>query len=335
MTTGTGARSERALFVVTGAAGFIGSNIAADFAARGRRVVAVDWLEVGDKWRNLAGVALHDVIRPDAFAGWLAAHEGQVAGVAHMGAISATTERDGDKLVEANVRLSLDLWAWCARAATPLVYASSAATYGDGSAGFEDDGSQAALAKLRPLNAYGWSKHLVDRRIARDVEEGWPTPPRWAGLKFFNVYGPNEAHKGPMRSVALQIFEAIRANGPVSLFRSHRPDYADGGQLRDFVYVADCVAAVDWLLTAPDAPSGLFNLGTGQARSFLDLAQAVYAAAGRAPEIAFIDTPEQVRDRYQYFTQARMDRLRAAGFAHPFHSLEDGVRAYVEQLCES
>lgn len=324
--------SERELYVVTGAAGFIGSNIAADFAKRGRRVVAVDWLGDGEKWRNLAGVALHDLIRPDAFPAWRAAHTAEVAAVVHMGAISATTERDVDRLVHENVRLSLDLWEWCTETATPFIYASSAATYGDGSAGFDDDDSEDGLEALRPLNAYGWSKHVVDRRIARDAEEGRPTPPRWAGLKLFNVYGPGEAHKGPMRSVARQIWEATRAGEPVRLFRSHDPDYADGGQLRDFVWVGDCVEVVEWLLNAPDARSGIYNLGTGQARSFLDLAHAVFAATRREPVIEFIDTPAELRARYQYFTEARIERLRAAGYAAPFLRLEDGVAAYVRAL---
>ena len=319
------------LYVVTGGAGFIGSNIAAALAAQGRRVVVVDWLEIGDKWRNLAPVAVHDVIRPDAVMPWLAAHAGEVAAIVHMGAISATTERDGDRLVSENIRLTLDLWDWCAVHAAPFIYASSAATYGDGLEGFDDDGSPAALARLRPLNAYGWSKHLVDRRIAADVAEGRPAPPVWAGLKFFNVYGPNEGHKGPMRSVALQLYETLSAGAEVKLFRSHRPDYADGGQLRDFVYVADCVAVVLWMLEQPRL-AGLYNMGAGRARSFLDLAHAVFRAMGRTPEVAYIDTPEAIRDRYQYFTEAKMERLGAAGFAQPFHSLEDGVAAYVDWL---
>lgn len=320
------------LYVVTGAAGFIGSSIAADFASRGRRVVAVDWLGEGEKWRNLAGVLLHDVIRPEAFAAWREDNAEQIAAVVHMGAVSATTERNVDRLVAENVRTTLDLWDWCARHAVPLIYASSAATYGDGSAGFEDDSSPAGLARLKPLNAYGWSKHLVDRRIARDVQDGWRAPPRWAALKFFNVYGPREAHKGPMRSVARQIWEAASAGQPVRLFRSHNPNYTDGGQLRDFVSVQDCVAVVEWLLSAPEAPNGLYNLGTGQARSFLDLAHAVYAAMGRTPQIEFVDTPPELRDKYQYFTEARIERLRAAGCPVPFRSLEDGVRAYVQSL---
>ena len=319
------------LYVVTGGAGFIGSNVAAALAGRGERVVVVDWLEVGDKWRNLAPIALHDIVRPDEFRGWLAGHATEVAAIVHMGAISSTTERDGDRLVSENVRLSIDLWAWCARHAVPFVYASSAATYGDGAQGFDDDGSPDALARLKPMNGYGWSKHMVDRRIAMDVAEGRPVPPVWAGLKFFNVYGPREAHKGDMRSVALKLYETLQAGGRATLFRSHRPDYADGGQLRDFVYVADCAAVVLWIL-AQSRFSGLYNLGTGRARSFLDLANAVFKAVGQAPEVTYVDMPEAIRDRYQYFTEAKMDRLRQAGYRAPFHSLEDGVADYVAWL---
>jgi ADP-L-glycero-D-manno-heptose 6-epimerase len=319
------------LYVVTGGAGFIGSNIAAALARIGRRVVVVDWLEVGDKWRNLAGSTLHDIVRPDAFQGWLGANGEDVAAIIHMGAISATTERDGDRLVSENIRLSLDLWEWCSRRQKPFLYASSAATYGDGAAGFDDDWSEAGLAKLRPLNGYGWSKHMVDRRIARDVAEGRLQPPKWAGLKFFNVYGPNEYHKGPMRSVVHQIYPKVAAGENVTLFRSHRPDYADGGQMRDFVYVADVTATVLWMLDNV-FPAGIYNLGSGVARTWLDLAHAVFAAAGKAPAIDFVDTPVEIRDRYQYFTEARMERLRAAGCRLNFHSLEDGVRDYVQSF---
>jgi ADP-L-glycero-D-manno-heptose 6-epimerase len=249
----------------------------------------------------------------------------------HMGAISATTERDGDRLVSENVRLTLDLWEWCAARQVPFVYASSAATYGDGLQGFDDDGSPERLARLKPMNGYGWSKHMVDRRIALDVAEGAPAPPVWAGLKFFNVYGPGEAFKGDMRSVALKLHETLSAGGKATLFKSHNAQYADGGQLRDFVYVADCAAVVLWILDQTRF-SGLYNLGTGQARSFQDLATAVFTAMGRTPQITYVDMPEAIRGRYQYFTQAKMDRLRQAGYAAPFHSVEDGIAAYVKWL---
>jgi ADP-L-glycero-D-manno-heptose 6-epimerase len=263
--------------------------------------------------------------------GWLDRHSGKVAAVVHMAAISSTTETDIDRFVDNNVRLTLDLWEWCAANATRFIYASSAATYGDGSAGFKDDQTLAALAVLRPLNAYGWSKHVVDRRVAGDVVRGQPTPPQWAGLKFFNVYGTNEAHKGDMESVVGKICPVIEAGGTVTLFKSHNPSYRDGGQLRDFVYVKDCVATIAWLLQNPSV-TGLFNVGTGAARSFLDLVNAVAAAVGCPPKVRFVDTPAELRDKYQYFTQADISKLRAAGFDQPFHSLEDGVRDFVHCL---
>jgi ADP-L-glycero-D-manno-heptose 6-epimerase len=210
-----------------------------------------------------------------------------------------------------------------------LIYASSAATYGDGSAGFDDEPTREALARLRPLNAYGWSKHLFDRRVLRSVEEGEAAPPQWAGLKFFNVYGPNEYHKGGMKSVIAQKLPLAVADQPVTLFRSHHPDYPDGGQRRDFVFVDDCVDVVLWLLDNPDV-SGIFNLGTGTDRSFAALAKAIFAALGKEPQISFIDMPEAIRDKYQYYTRARMDRLRAAGYDRAFTSLEEGTRAYVQ-----
>jgi len=187
-----------------------------------------------------------------------------------------------------------------------------------------------ALARLKPLNAYGWSKHVIDRRVARLIAEGAAIPPQCVGLKFFNVYGPNEYHKGTMQSVVARNFESVRGGAPMQLFRSYRPDYADGGQLRDFIYVRDCVAVILWLIEHP-AVSGLFNVGTGKARSWLDLASALLRACGREPQVEFIDMPATLIDKYQYFTEARMQRLRAAGFALPFTSLEEGVTDYVQR----
>ena len=319
------------LIVVTGGAGFIGSHIVHDLAKTGLRVVISDLLRAGDKWRNIAAAQLHDIVRPDMLSEWLGRHSDKIAAIVHMAAISSTTETDVDRFVENNVRLTIDLWEWCAANATPFIYASSAATYGDGSAGFSDDQSPAALAALRPLNAYGWSKHVVDRRVVDDVVHGRRTPPHWAGLKFFNVYGANETHKGVMQSVVSKVYPTVKAGETVDLFKSHDPRYRDGGQLRDFVYVKDCIAAVRWLLQ--NATVGdLFNVGSGAARSFLDLVNAVGIAVGREPNIRFIDTPAQLRDKYQYYTQAEMTKLRAAGFDHSFHSLEDGIRDYVQSL---
>ena len=319
----------RDLIVVTGGAGFIGSHVIRDLAGVGSRVVLADLLRSGGKWRNLAPAQLHDVVRPDALLEWLGRFGKDVAAIVHMGAISSTTETDVDKFVASNIRSTLDLWQWCVANGARFIYASSAATYGDGSAGFSDEQSPAALALLRPLNPYGWSKHVVDRRVIDDVVRGHSCPPQWAGLKFFNVYGANETHKGDMQSVVSKILPIVRAGATVSLFKSYDPRYRDGGQLRDFVYVKDCVAVIRWLLANPSV-NGLFNVGTGAARSFLDLVRAVGAAAGGSPDVRFVDMPVELRDKYQYFTQADVTKLRIAGFDQHFHSLEDGVRDYVE-----
>jgi ADP-L-glycero-D-manno-heptose 6-epimerase len=319
------------MYLVTGGAGFIGSNVVAHLAGRGAQVVVCDWLGSDERWRNLAHHDLADLIVPEALAAWLAhTNPERIDAIIHLGAISSTTEGDVDRLVQNNIRPTLDLLAWCATHHRRFIYASSAATYGDGSAGFDDDGSCEALAKLRPLNAYGWSKHVVDRRIARLTEQAAPLPPQCVGLKFFNVYGPNEYHKGEMQSVVARNFARARAGEPLRLFRSYRHEYADGGQLRDFIYVRDCVEVIDWLLGQPRV-SGLFNVGTGAARSWLDLADALFAACGRRRSIEFIDMPPQLMPRYQYFTEARVQRLRAAGFARPFTSLQAGVAEYVQR----
>ncbi len=319
------------LVVVTGAAGFIGSNIAHSLALDGASVVACDWFGSDGRWRNRAGIRLEDVIRPENLMTWLSRNRDAVEAVVHMGAISATTERDVDRIVENNIRLSLNLWDYSRSNDTAFVYASSAATYGDGSQGFAGDDSETGLAKLQPLNPYGWSKHVVDRRIAADVARGKAVPRRWAGLKFFNVYGPRESHKLDMRSVVHQIWPAVVAGEPVRLFRSDNPDYADGGQMRDFIHVDDCVHVVRRVLDAP-AIGGIFNVGTGQARSFRDLAVAVFNAVGTTPKIEYVDMPERLRGRYQYFTQADTTRLVASGLAPNFRSLDEGVTSYVDWL---
>ena len=317
------------MYVITGGAGFIGSNIAATLEAKGAGpLVIADRLRHGDKWRNIAKRHLYDIVHPDHLAEFLDANAHDVSGIVHMGAISATTETDADLIVETNFRLSRDLWTWCAEHDTSFIYASSAATYGDGSLGFEDDIADSALAALRPLNPYGWSKLLFDRWVATELTNDEPRPSQWAGLRFFNVYGPNEYHKGRMQSVVSQIQPIASAGEVCRLFKSHNPDYADGGQLRDFVFVDDCADVISWMLENKSI-SGLFNMGTGNARSFADLAAAVYAACETEFKVEFIPTPEDIRDKYQYFTQANMTRLRDAGYEGQFTSLEDGVARYV------
>jgi ADP-L-glycero-D-manno-heptose 6-epimerase len=316
------------LILVTGGAGFIGSHVVCDLAAAGQRVVVADQMRSAGKWRYIAKAQLHDLVRPDAMFPWLDRHRAEIAAIVHLAAISATDEPDIDRYVTNNIRLGLDLWEWCAANRVRLIYASSAATYGAGAAGFGDDENPAALALLAPLNAYGWSKHVVDRRVAADACGGRPTPPQWAGLKFFNVYGPNEAHKGAMQSIVSKMVPVVAAGAPVNLFKSYDPAYPDGGQLRDFVYVEDCAAVVRWLLANP-VVNGLFNVGTGVARSFAELVGAVGAGLGIVPEIRFVDMPAQLRNQYQYFTCAEIAKLRTAGFAGRFRTIEEGVRDYL------
>ena len=320
-----------ALTIITGGAGFIGSNIAAALAARGEEVVICDRLGHDDKWRNLAKHLIAGFVAPQDLPRYLADNAAQVKAILHMGAISATTETDVDLIVDTNIRLSTLLWNWCAQRGVPFLYASSAATYGDGAQGFSDDNDPAALARLRPLNAYGWSKLAFDRHVIDQISRGRRHPPQWAGLRFFNAYGPNEYHKGEMMSVVAKNHAIAAAGNRVRLFRSYRPDYADGGQLRDFVHVRDAVKVVLWLLDHPDV-SGIFNVGSGQARSFNDLMAALYRAVGREPTIDYIEMPESLRPRYQYFTQADLGRLRAAGYGAPMTGLEEGVADYVRQF---
>lgn len=320
------------MLIVTGGAGFIGSNIVAALEERGETdIVVVDRLRDGIKWKNIAKRNLRDIVHPDELPDFLEEHAGDVEAIFHMGAISATTETDADKIVANNLKLTTWLWDWCSRHSSRLIYASSAATYGDGKQGFDDSFVEADLAKLAPLNAYGWSKHATDRRFRRILDQNGFRPKQWAGLKFFNVYGPNEYHKGGMRSVVSQLFDKLSNGETATLFKSHHPDYEDGGQLRDFVWVGDVVDIIMWLYDNPQV-SDLFNVGTGKARSFKDLALAVFGAMGKEPDIKFVPTPEAIRDKYQYFTEANMTKLRKAGYAKEMTSLEEGVRSYVQDF---
>jgi ADP-L-glycero-D-manno-heptose 6-epimerase len=316
------------MIMVTGGAGFIGSNLQAALARRGLETVVVDWLGSAGKWRNLAAHPPARIVPPEALDAFLAT-EPPLKAIFHLGAISETTATDADLTWQTNVELSLRLWHWCAARGVRLIYASSAATYGDGSLGFEDDGAIAHLAGLRPLNLYGWTKNAFDLHVARMVAAGEPRPPQWAGLKFFNVYGPNEYHKGSMISVVKVKHDEVAAGLSARLFKADRPGMADGDQRRDFIWVGDVVDVMLWLLDTSGA-SGLFNVGTGQARSYRDLAHAVCDAAGVARQIEFIDLPPALRGQYQSFTQASTDRLRAAGYGGQFTPLEEGIRRYVQ-----
>ena len=316
------------MILITGGAGFIGSNLQAALSRRGLETVVVDTLGCKGKWQNLARHSPDRVIHPDDLAEFLAAYP-PLEMVFHLGAISSTTAANGDLTWATNVELSRRLWAWCTERRVRFVYASSAATYGNGDQGFEDDARPDALERLRPLNLYGWTKHAFDLSVVRRLARARERPPQWAGLKFFNVYGPNEYHKGSMVSVVKVKHDEVAAGAPACLFRSDISGLADGAQARDFIWVGDVVAVMLWLLDTP-AVNGLFNLGTGRARTYLDLAHAVCDAAGRKRAVDFIDMPEALRGQYQSFTQAPMERLRAAGYSGQFTPLEEGIRRYVQ-----
>ena len=320
------------MYIVTGGAGFIGSNLVAGLEeSSSKEIVVCDRLGSDNKWRNIAKRDLADIIPPEQLESYVKGNATQIDAVLHMGAISATTELNADLIIEQNFRLSCSLWNICKTEKIPYIYASSAATYGAGENGFLDDAGRLELSKLRPLNAYGWSKHLFDRWVARKTENlvSEEAASQWVGLKFFNVYGPNEYHKNNMISVALKNYREIKAGGPAVLFKSHNPLYSDGEQMRDFIWVGDCIKVILWLLENPQI-SGLFNLGTGQAQSFNQLVNAVYRAMGKTPQVQYVETPLAIREKYQYFTQADIGKLRSNGFESEFKTVEEGVTEYVQ-----
>jgi ADP-L-glycero-D-manno-heptose 6-epimerase len=309
--------------IVTGAAGFIGRNVVAELNARGRTdLLLVDLPGQGDKWKNLRGLKFEDIISPDEFLEHTARNATRdTEALIHLGACSSTTEQDADYLLRNNYRYTRTVCEWSLRNQVRFIYASSAATYGDGSRGYQDD--EASLDLLRPLNMYGYSKHLFDLWARKHQHFR-----QIAGLKYFNVYGPYEDHKGNMCSMVRKGYDQIRQTGRVKLFKSYRADYADGEQQRDFIYVRDAVNVTLYFLENP-ALGGLFNCGNARARTWKDLARATFQAMGIEPKIEFIDMPEVLKGKYQYFTEAPMAKLAAAGYTRPFTSLEDGVRDYV------
>ncbi|XDZ66816.1 ADP-glyceromanno-heptose 6-epimerase [Alphaproteobacteria bacterium LSUCC0684] len=314
-----------ATFLVTGGAGFIGSNAARHLSSEGHDIVIADLFEKDDKWRNLHHLAPRDIITASQLPGWLASLDGGIDGIVHMGAVSATTERDINLIIETNFQLSKLVWQTATRLAIPLVYASSAAVYGDGKEGFSDDPE--LMPQLRPLNPYGWSKLVFDRWAVIEAEQG-NAPPRWAGLRFFNVYGPGEGHKGSMRSLVHKSFFDISKGEPIRLFRDHAGRFGDGEQKRDFIYVRDCAAIIGWLLSS-GTRNGIFNLGTGEARSWNDLARAVLALTPSPTSIEYIDMPEHLRAQYQDYTCSDQSSLKAAGWNGKPTSLEDGIADYI------
>jgi len=320
------------MIIVTGGAGFIGSNIVKGLEDIGLKdIVVVDWLGCDDKWQNIAKRSLSNVIFPEQLTEFLAAHKDEIELIIHMGAISATTEKDVDLITKSNIQLSIELWDFCCDNNKRFIYASSAATYGDGTLGFDDNETLDFLNALRPLNAYGWSKAFFDRKVARDIADGKATPQQYVGLKFFNVYGPNEYHKGGQKSVVAHIFPLVKNNEEVKLFKSYHPDYKDGEQLRDFVWVGDIIDVINWLIANPHV-NGLFNVGSGEARSFYDLAKATWNAIGMTPKISFKEMPEELKGKYQYYTKANMDKLKKAGYPKKMTSLEEGIRQYVQNF---
>jgi len=318
------------MLVITGGGGFIGSVLAARLNHAGRSdLVIVDRFGTSEKWRNIAKREFFEIVPIEGLLAWLDRFGDRVEAVFHLGANSSTTERDADKIIAGNLNYSVALWRWCARAGTRFFYASSAATYGDGAYGFDDRGGRDALARLRPLNLYGWSKHAFDHWAWRQAMAG-RAPPLWIGLKLFNVFGPNEYHKGEMMSLFAKNYRRVLGGEPIRLFKSHREDVADGEQCRDFVYVKDCAEVMVWLLEQA-RESGVFNLGSGRARSFRDAMLALGAACGVPPHIEYIDTPPAIRPNYQYFTQATIEKLRQAGYQAPFTPLEAAVQDFVTQ----
>jgi ADP-L-glycero-D-manno-heptose 6-epimerase len=311
------------VLIVTGAAGFIGCNLVAEVNRRGSSdIVLVDSLGTDEKWRNLVGLRFEDVVAPEDLWDWLRGRgPGSVSGIIHLGACSSTTEADAEYLMRNNYRYTRRLCEWALDNSTRFIYASSAATYGDGSSGFSDQDT--VTERLAPLNMYGYSKHVFDLWALRNGLFD-----QIVGLKYFNVFGPYEDHKNNMRSVVAKAYDEIRRTGRLSLFKSYREGIRDGEQRRDFIFVDDAVDTTLHFL-ADGTASGLFNCGTGTARTWLDLGTAVFSSLGLAPAIEFVDMPVPLRDKYQYFTQADTDKLRAAGYARKFATLEDGVDKYV------
>lgn len=318
------------IILVTGGGGFIGSNLVAELLKRGTHYIVVcDEFGIGDKWRNLSKHPVHEIISPDEMFGWLEANSNNLDIIYHLGSISSTMEERTDIVLKNNFTLSLKLWRWCNANSIRFIYASAAATYGNGDKGFDDSIDLAYLRSLAPLSGYGWSKHLFDTHIATAVSRGEVNIPQWVGFKFFNAYGPNEYHKEGQRSVISQIAPHAIEHSSIKLFRSYNSKYPDGGQQRDMTYVKDIVSVLIWCLDKPTV-SGLFNLGSGQASSFNAMAKAIFAALGHEARITYIDMPNNLIKKYQYFTQAKMDRLRAAGYSAEFISLQDGVNDYVQ-----
>jgi len=316
------------MLIVTGGGGFIGSALVWALNQAGHSdIVIVDHFGRDEKWRNIAKLELFEIVAPEELGGWLDRLGRDVEAVFHLGANSSTTEIDAGFIIKTNLNASVAAWRWCASQGRPLIYASSAATYGDGAEGFDDAGGYDALKRLRPMNLYGWSKSAFDLWAMREAAKGH-APPLWIGLKFFNVFGPNEYHKGFMASLVAKNHPKIAAGETIQLFKSHRSGIADGEQKRDFVYVKDCTDVILWLWRHA-RESGIYNVGSGTARSFRELMEATAAACGVRARIDYVDMPAEIRPNYQYMTEAKLSRLRAAGYNAPFTPLERAVQDFV------
>ena len=311
------------MIIVTGGAGFIGSNLINCLGNHNfQDIVSVDWKNNENehyfKKKDLKKIS------PDNLKNFLNENKTSIKLVIHLGAITSTTETNVKLILENNINLSLFIWSWCVENKKRLIYASSAATYGNGFNNFDDKEKNNYLSKLIPLNLYGWSKHLFDKFKINQKKK----PPQYVGLKFFNVYGPNEFHKSEMRSIVLKIFQKVSNNQTVKLFKSHNPDYKDGQQMRDFIYIKDVINIIKWFIDNKNI-NGIFNVGTGKPRSFHDLATSVFKNSNIKNKIKYIDTPKNIRDQYQYFTKANIKKLRHNGYKKKFFSLEDGIKDYI------
>ena len=311
------------MILITGGTGFIGSNLV-NSLNESYDIYVSDWIKKRIYFKNFDR---KKIINPENLLNFININKNKITSIIHLGAITSTTEKDVDLILKNNIFLSEYLWDFCCINKKKFIYASSAATYGNGIYGFDDDRNHGYYAKLEPLNIYGWSKHIFDRFVLKSIEQG-RKPPQWVGLKFFNVYGPHEFHKGEMRSIVCKIYERVIREKSINLFKSHRKDYLDGEQLRDFIYVEDVIDIIIWLLKK-EKINGIFNIGTGEPKSFKDIASLVFKFCNKEKKITYIDMPKNIRSQYQYFTKANMSKLRKHGYKKEFTSLERGIKSYI------
>tara|TARA_B100000886_G_scaffold292990_1_gene219025 strand:- start:319 stop:1281 length:963 start_codon:yes stop_codon:yes gene_type:complete len=311
------------MILITGGTGFIGSNLV-NSLDKSYNIYVSDWMKPNIYLQNFDR---KKIINPEKLINFININKNKISSIIHLGAITSTTEKDVNLILKNNVILSEYLWNFCCINKKKFIYASSAATYGNGMNGFDDDQNHGYYTKLEPLNIYGWSKHIFDRFVLKSIEQG-RKPLQWVGLKFFNVYGPHEFHKGEMRSIVCKIYERVIREKSINLFKSHRKDYLDGEQLRDFIYVEDVIDIIIWLLKK-EKINGIFNIGTGEPKSFKDIASLVFKFCNKEKKITYIDMPKNIRSQYQYFTKANVKKLRKHGYKRKFTSLEKGIKSYI------